>query len=298
MIIIDGTYGQLCNQLFTFANLIAFASEFDQIVVYPGFSKEARSFEYFHGKGVCVFPHAPARRSWVTALPSSARTIRLFCKLVRRVNPSACIALGDKRMLNLDDRDDPQTRRLASPARCVVSGLYFVGHETFSRHAERIRAIFRPTQAIATTVDDVAGAARRGGDVLVGVHVRQGDYQTFGNGLSFFTSEEYARVMRRVVGLFPGRRVRFLVCSNENQDGHFRDLNVHFGPGDTVGDLYALSCCDYLVGPPSTFTQWASFYGRVPRYVMAWKWEDAYHLPRTPLELNAFNVHTAGFGAH
>jgi hypothetical protein len=36
------------------------------------------------------------------------------------------------------------------------------------------------------------------------------------------------------------------------------------GPGHVVQDMYALARCDYLLGPPSTFTIWSSFYGRVP----------------------------------
>jgi hypothetical protein len=39
---------------------------------------------------------------------------------------------------------------------------------------------------------------------------------------------------------------------------------VGFGPGSVVGDLYALARCDYIMGPPSTYTQWASFYGNRP----------------------------------
>jgi len=28
--------------------------------------------------------------------------------------------------------------------------------------------------------------------------------------------------------------------------------------------MYGFARCDYLIGPPSTFTMWASFYGQVP----------------------------------
>ena len=31
-------------------------------------------------------------------------------------------------------------------------------------------------------------------------------------------------------------------------------------------DLYALSLCDRLMGPPSTFSRWASFVNHVPLY--------------------------------
>ena len=36
---------------------------------------------------------------------------------------------------------------------------------------------------------------------------------------------------------------------------------VGFEQAGAITDLYALSQCDYLLGPPSTFSQWASFYG-------------------------------------
>ena len=41
-------------------------------------------------------------------------------------------------------------------------------------------------------------------------------------------------------------------------------MSVGLGPGSVVGDLYALARCDYIMGPPSTYTQWASFYGNHP----------------------------------
>ncbi|HAX17707.1 MAG TPA: hypothetical protein DCY00_03825 [Actinobacteria bacterium] len=31
-----------------------------------------------------------------------------------------------------------------------------------------------------------------------------------------------------------------------------------------IEDLYSLALCDYIFGPPSTFSMWASFYGEVP----------------------------------
>ena len=41
-------------------------------------------------------------------------------------------------------------------------------------------------------------------------------------------------------------------------------LSVGFAPGVPVEDLYALAACDYVLGPVSSFTQWASFYGSKP----------------------------------
>jgi hypothetical protein len=31
-----------------------------------------------------------------------------------------------------------------------------------------------------------------------------------------------------------------------------------------ITDMYVLAACDAILGPPSTFSIWASYYGRVP----------------------------------
>lgn len=41
-----------------------------------------------------------------------------------------------------------------------------------------------------------------------------------------------------------------------------------------VEDLYALSRCNYIMGPPSTFTMWASFIGDVPLRIVKYSNEN------------------------
>ncbi len=297
MIIVERAYGQLCNQLFTFSNLIAFACEHHQTVICPDFADFADSFDYFKGESACRFPRDDANGPSCFFGLQNRQVVRVWCKLLRRIYPACWIHLGDRGVLDLDDLSERATARLASSSLSLASGFYFVGKETFRKHAGLVRDVFRPAEEIRARVDAVENRCRESIDVLVGVHVRQGDYRTFCKGLSFFSSEEYAGTMRGIVKLFPDKRVRFLVCSNENQQGEFAGLDVMFGPGDPQGDLYSLARCDYLIGPGSTFTQWASFFGAVPRYVMAWKWEAEYNLPQSPLALDGFRVHVAGFGS-
>jgi hypothetical protein len=73
--------------------------------------------------------------------------------------------------------------------------------------------------------------------------------------------------MRELATQFSGRKVAFFVCSDEpRQASEFTGLTVVIGAGPPVVDLYALTGCDYVLGPPSTFSQWASFYGNKPLY--------------------------------
>ena len=60
-----------------------------------------------------------------------------------------------------------------------------------------------------------------------------------------------------------GKSVTFLLCSNEPlKEANFKHFSIQKGPGDMIGDLYSLASCDYIIGPPSTYSMWASFYGR------------------------------------
>ena len=106
---------------------------------------------------------------------------------------------------------------------------------------------------------------RAAADVVVGVHVRQGDYRTWRNGKYFFNPARYADWMREMAGLFPGRRAAFLICSDEPRNAsEFPGITVELGAGSALADLCALAGCDYIIGPQSTYTQWASFYGNKP----------------------------------
>lgn len=35
-----------------------------------------------------------------------------------------------------------------------------------------------------------------------------------------------------------------------------------------IEDMYAPAGCDYIVGPPGSFSNWASFYGQAPIHLL------------------------------
>jgi hypothetical protein len=79
--------------------------------------------------------------------------------------------------------------------------------------------------------------------------------------------------MKDVAILLKPAKVAFLITSPEKLD-HV-DLPLEYticsGAG-AVHDMYTLAACDYIVGPPSTFSGWSSFYGSKPIFTMR---EDA-----------------------
>jgi hypothetical protein len=69
--------------------------------------------------------------------------------------------------------------------------------------------------------------------------------------------------MLNIKKLFPDRSVAFFISSNENIDlALFPDCTCFSLPSsNSVKDLYGLSQCDYIIGPPSTFSAWAAYHG-------------------------------------
>ncbi|HTF21912.1 MAG TPA: alpha-1,2-fucosyltransferase [Chryseolinea sp.] len=146
-------------------------------------------------------------------------------------------------------------------------GRFFRDYGAMDLYQPLIREYFKPTQSIQQKVENHISKTRRGRDLLIGVHIRRGDYASYVGGRYFYSFEQYRQVMHSLTVSSKNRRLAFLICSNEEVDlSEFNGLDVISAPGQFVEDLYCLSLCDYIVGPPSTFSKWASFYGETPLY--------------------------------
>lgn len=131
-----------------------------------------------------------------------------------------------------------------------------------------LQRIFRPKDAIMNKAEGLIGKIRQTSDIVVGVHIRRGDYATWNDGRFFYELEEYHQFMLRVQELYKDHRVSFFISSNENfsLDIFKRCECQRFGkePSGAILDLYTLSICDRIIGPFSSYSRWASFIGEVP----------------------------------
>ena len=272
MVIITDKCGRLANRLFLFAYFIANAIEFNYRICYPVFSDYAHYFQGTTNDILCRYPPTPS----FGILNSKAR--RLVCFLLFAC--TACIAKFNFtlfRVVTLDirSREDSDGDFELSDAGFIetreasrllfAKGWLFRDGRNLRNHAEQVRVFFRPAARHAAVVGRLMDQARKDCDILVGIHMRQGDYQNWLGGRYFYTTEQYAGIIRRSRGLWGDRRVRYLICSNTKQDERsLAGLDYLLAGNNEVEDLYALACCDYLIGPPSTYSMWASFYGSVP----------------------------------
>jgi len=153
--------------------------------------------------------------------------------------------------------------------------LYFVEGWCFRAYnaTKELRELFREKYAlkdeyfITNELYNRIIKIKKEGSLVVGVHIRRGDYATFANGAYFYTDAVYKKIMDRVNELLLNRfhkKIYFVVFSNDSVE--FDDCSTIISENSWYVDQYLMTFCDYLIGPPSTFTMWASYIGKVPYF--------------------------------
>jgi hypothetical protein len=274
MIIIANKPGQLGNMLFVYSHLIGRAIESNLKVANTAFDNYADLFPSLSNDLLCRFP---PRASRIRCTRLRRRLIYHLFHFATRVLSKSRLRLPLIREITLRDWTTEfhlgESQFLASlkPRRIVLlRGWLFRDPITLRKHAETVREFFRPNDHQWQNVTSLIECARKDAEILVGVHIRHGILYFANARQYFYSADRYAEMMGEIARLFPDSRVAFLVCSDWAQDPEmFSEYRVTFGTGDLIEDLYALARCDYLIGPPSTFTGWASFYGNVPLNIIS-----------------------------
>ncbi len=242
-------YEQLCNRIWAILPALSFALHYNKkLVVLWAFKPYIE-----------LFPNLQQCRNVVFLF---SKNIFQYRRLIRRVwKLYDCFLLQKKSFRNIH----PANPLIFSGAwECRLDESYILEEK------KRIVSLFIPSQEV---VDEVDKRMQKDSFVYVGVHIRRGDYARFSCGRYFYDISYYYRLMDCIYKQLIDRncKVKFVICSNEKFDIKEKSLlqNVHFAAEELIRfedsapivDLYALSRCDYIFGPPSTFSQWASFFG-------------------------------------
>lgn len=152
---------------------------------------------------------------------------------------------------------------------CFLSGrpTWIGTDETYSDIRPTLQYLFDLRADLKKIVDDNFNHQDK---IYCGVHMRGGDYRSWLGGKYFYDQIVYRRAMERFLSFFQDKKVCFFICSNEPiQEELFKGFE-YFTISDTSvsQDIYALSCCDYIIGTFSSFNAWASLLGRVPLFTI------------------------------
>lgn len=272
-VVIAAKAGRLGNRLFLSAYFMANALAKGYGLLNPALGEYAIHFEGSEHDPFCRFPagdsHADAEfssqcREVITELASLAGTV------------GNALNLPEVRQLDIRNSHDAEDRNydlcdalfdnvIHSSRYLVVKGWKFRDDKNLVRFHSEISRYFKPVSSIRHPAEAVLKKAREAGNHIVGVHLRHGDYRGWKNGVHYFETEQYAHWMKELVKLMPDKKLAFVICANDSIDqSYFEGLPTLNGPGSVEADLHTLSLCDAIMGPPSTFSTWASYHGRVP----------------------------------
>lgn len=252
MIVVLDNSGRLCNRLVLFAHACATAIESQQPFCHL-MAKDAMQFARLDPQTLAEF-----RVRCKSGIPGWSFLLRCRQAFYERVRPPNV----EKYMAGNECRARMLSKRQLFPH--VVLCWWYRNPGALLRQRSSICRILAPKEEFVVRPRGFAESVHAGSLPVVGVHVRRGDYRQFYGGRYFFSDEEYARYMEMAYRSFPNG-CRFVMVSDEPLDTDFfaqRGLDIHLFHGDDFReDLVMLSLCDYIMGPWSTFSWWAAYYG-------------------------------------
>lgn len=240
--------GQMCNNIFQYMHVCALALENGRSVMSMRF---AYKYQYFH---ICdtsyhnyVFYLLGKFLSWTKLIPTITYGFDLT---------PAIFQTNEKRLL--------------SNRHALVEGWSVRYFPLLFKHLDEMKRLFEFKAEISDKVSRYISGYN--GGVRIGVHIRRGDYATWNNGRFFFDDKAFVEKIRQLASLLGDSKITVYICGNDpglNKDYYIKelkDMKVCFPDGNPGEDLCLLSQCDYLIGPPSSFSLMATFYDKAKLY--------------------------------
>lgn len=163
----------------------------------------------------------------------------------------------------------------------VVSGWNVRFYDHFLTYRDEICELFRideqytlPVRKKMQKVEQDSPLTATLSPLRLGVHIRRGDYAQWQYGKYCFSDEVYTRHINRFATLHPEETIHVYLSTNdpevsaETYQQLCPKVKTHLLQGSAPEDLYMLSTCDYVIGPPSTFSLVAAMYRDIPLYRM------------------------------
>ncbi|MDR2470248.1 MAG: alpha-1,2-fucosyltransferase [Tannerella sp.] len=246
MIFVTG-YGQMCNNILQFGHVYAWGRNHGVRVIGLRFCYKYRYFAAGKHRGYHFLTYLLAKYG-----------ARLGC--IRKVSFDQPSSMS------------PDAAHLLLHSRFVMlEGWYMRDYDAFLQRREEIARLFSFKDALRRKTD-AALPPLPPHTVRLGVHIRRGDYRRWMNGKYFFSDEDYIRVIRSFVRNLTLPALQIILVGNDpsiRADTYRKALssdNIYLMRGNAGEDLYALSTCHYIMGPPSTFSLVAAFYHDAPLY--------------------------------
>lgn len=244
MIVIFNKAGQFCNRNLLFAHCIASAVKYNQRVFHLFFDDLE--------KYICREDRTNGRIGY--AKKQNYRLFRLNEEIINRRSREKQCTVSQKKANSVR-----KNRGIH-----IIWNWYYRDYPALFEQREAVLAFLKPRDMYFQNARANILKNRGDAQILVGLHIRRGDYIEWRGGKHYYDDEAYVGFMKRFSESCVEKKIKFLLCSDEKINfQHFENSGIDFfaGTGNFIEDIASLSLCDYVMGPPSTFSWWAAYIG-------------------------------------
>lgn len=236
--------GQMCNNILQFGHIYAWARENNVRAISTRF---AYKYQYYH---IC---HTRWHNFAVYALAKIAVKLHILPLVDFDINKQP---------------DEVGMDKLLHAHRWAwVDGWSVHFHDLFAKYINEICELFTFLPEVEVKAQNsMMPWLTRDNCLLLGVHIRRGDYARFMGGRYYYDDQTMINFIKQFCQLFPEQKIVVFVCSNDprlNQSFYEQEIpeaSFVFPHGTPGEDLCVLSHCNYLIGVPSSFSLVASMY--------------------------------------
>ena len=275
MIILHEKMGQqLGNRLTLFSHFIGFSERVGRNIIYPAFDEYS---EFFLGTANNPFCQYPVRLCLNGSYKFHSQYIFIvkaiyykfkiptIAKHIGYIRDIKLVSLADCAFVN-SSLDDERVNHLSRSGLNFFEGWRFRDFESVAQYSDKIKQFFSLIPAQSDVVNEFINNARSITKRLIGLHIRLGDYKDQAPQW-FYSLSYYQSLIEHLSHIFCDYDTKIVIASNEDLRSSFlENKNLIFCPNHIVQDLYILSQCDYIIGAPSTYSEWAAFYGSKPYF--------------------------------
>lgn len=239
MIILSSSYGNHSNRLFQLIHFEAYAKETKQKFISVCF----RDMEKYYG--------------------NKTKTLYIYIVIYKILRKLHLVNYID---FNNEENIEIQQKKLSKRRFAFVCGWYFRRHDLTEKYRSFFQKKYSLDKQYVNNNQFIAKALLcKENEKIVGIHIRRGDYKDFMDGRFLFSDEVYCNAIKKMQKIMDehNQKVKFILFSNEPLSFEEND-KLLISHEEWYIDQYIMSKCDYLIGPPSTFTGWASYIGEVP----------------------------------
>jgi hypothetical protein len=273
ILVIHCDYGRLGNRLHTHANALAWCIENNFNLINLSFSNYAELFKNspMHNSGnlnqnenfILKSLSGNLFRNFLKKLLLSDKWLERLTWIINHIKPSNSDTL----------READLSRQINRKKINLIKHWDVSCSNSIRITQDKLRDHLRPNKKFVASAEKIIDELRSNYECVVGIHARRGDYATYLDGIHYHSWKSYlhwANQTKKVIVNSGKRNVGIVICSDDKLPCLLRNIeDVYFSSSNEIMvDLHLLSQCDFILGPPSSFGTWISWFGKVPRLIL------------------------------